>query len=82
MSCARPRAQAQPPDPIVAAVRGAHLPGVGLVDLTDRFCDQERCYAAVGGIPVYYDADHLNLEYVRLLGPLVQRGVDALLPPR
>ncbi|MGN8024959.1 acyltransferase family protein [Microbacterium sp. 22242] len=82
ISCARPRAQAQPPDPIVAAARGANLPGVGVLDLSDRFCDRERCYAAVGGIPVYYDADHLNLEYVRLLGPLLQKGVDALLPAR
>ena len=82
VSCARPRAQAQPLDPIVAAVQGAGLPGVGVLDLTDRFCDQDRCYAAVGGVPVYYDADHLNLEYVRLLGPLIQKGIDALVPPQ
>ena len=79
-SCARPRQIAQPADPLAAAARDAGLPGVSVLDLTDRFCDASLCYAAVGGIPVYYDADHLNLEYVRLLDPLMQKGVDALLP--
>ena len=80
VSCARPRSAAQPPDPVVAASRG-DVRGVTALDLTDRFCDANLCYAAVGGIPVYFDADHLNLEYVRLLDPLVRGAVDAALPP-
>jgi hypothetical protein len=52
---------------------------IAVLDLTDRFCDAERCYAVVGGIPVYYDADHLNLEYVRMLAPEISGAIDGLL---
>ncbi|WP_067117241.1 acyltransferase family protein [Microbacterium sp. H83] len=77
--CARPRAQAQPPDPVVAAAGAVDSPLVAAVDLTDSFCDAQSCYAVVGGVPVYYDADHLNLEYVRMLAPRIGDAVDRLL---
>lgn len=79
IACARPRAQAQPPDPVVVAAAAADSPSVDSIDLTDRFCDDVSCYAVVGGIPVYFDADHLNLEYVRLLRPLIQARADEML---
>ena len=78
-SCARPRAVAHPADPIVAAGAAAGSASISVLDLTDRFCDATSCYAVVGGIPVYYDADHLNLEYVRLLGPEVDAAAERLL---
>ena len=77
--CARPRAEAHPEDPIVIAAQAAASPSVGLLDLTDRFCDDASCYAVVGGIPVYYDADHLNLDYARLLRPELETAADAML---
>ncbi|MFB4352933.1 acyltransferase family protein [Microbacterium sp. LS_15] len=77
--CARPRAQAQPPDPVVAAAGDSGSPLIASVDLTTSFCDDESCYAVVGGVPVYYDADHLNLEYVRMLKPRLEEAVDGLL---
>lgn len=77
--CARPRAEAQPADPLIAAAETAQAEGIEALDLSDRFCDAELCYAAVGGIPVYYDADHLNLEYVRMLRPELETAVDGLL---
>jgi hypothetical protein len=77
--CARPRGEAQPPDPVIAAGSSARSDAIGVLDLTDRFCDANRCYAVVGGIPVYYDADHLNLEYVRMLAPEIATAVDSLL---
>lgn len=75
--CARPRAEAQPPDPLVIAADPAAVPGVVRIDLSDRFCDDASCYAVVGGVPVYYDADHLNLEYVRMLAPIIASALDA-----
>jgi hypothetical protein len=79
VTCARPRDQAQPADPIVQAATVLHRPDVRLFDATSTICDQAQCYAVVGGIPVYYDADHLNLEFVRMLTPLVGRAVDQVL---
>jgi hypothetical protein len=46
-------------------------PEVTLVDLTDHFCDPARCHAVVGNVAVYYDGDHLNLEFVRSLKPML-----------
>lgn len=77
--CARPRAEAQPADPVIAAAEAAHTEGIEALDLSDRFCDADLCYSAVGGIPVYFDADHLNLEYVRMLRPEIEVAVDRLL---
>lgn len=76
LNCARPRADAQPPDPVVDAAAAADSDLIHLLDLSDRFCDDELCYAVVGQIPVYFDADHLNLEYVRMLGPEIESAVD------
>lgn len=77
--CARPRAEAQQADPVIAAAGAARTERIKALDLTDRFCDAELCYAAVGGVPVYYDADHLNLEYARMLRPEIEAAVDELL---
>ncbi|MFJ4044817.1 acyltransferase family protein [Microbacterium sp. NPDC089987] len=77
--CARPKEDSQPVDPVVIAAEAANSEDVELLDLTDRFCDDASCYAVVGGIPVYYDADHLNLEYVRMLRPQMEDAADALL---
>ncbi|WP_191905651.1 acyltransferase family protein [Microbacterium caowuchunii] len=71
VACAVPRSEAQPADPLVLAVGRADDPRIRSVDLTDRFCDGELCYAVIGGVPVYYDADHLNLQYVRMLAPAI-----------
>ena len=79
VSCARPRAEANPPDPIAEAARNLKIPAL---DFSDRFCDSASCYAAVGGVPVYYDADHLNLEYVRLLGPEIGAAIDEVIGAR
>lgn len=67
--CAVPRKKALAPDPLREAVKAADDPRIRLIDTTKAFCDEERCYAAAGGIAVYYNKDHLNREYARLMGP-------------
>jgi peptidoglycan/LPS O-acetylase OafA/YrhL len=76
--CARPRGQAQSPDPLLQAAAALHRPDVQAFDPTWSFCDSAQCYAAIGGVAVYYDADHLNLEYVRMLAPWLGRAIDQL----
>lgn len=83
MECARPRAEAQPPDPLMVAVDTMNRADVVGIDLTSNFCDASLCYAVIGGEPVYYDADHLNLRFVRMLVPQLDRAVsDQLLAAR
>ncbi len=79
LNCARSRTEAQPPDPVVDAAAGTESDLIRLLNLSDRFCDVDRCYAVVGNIPVYFDADHLNLEFVRMLTPQIGSAVDEVL---
>jgi peptidoglycan/LPS O-acetylase OafA/YrhL len=73
--CAVPRSVAQPPDPLVEATRRTSVRDVSLVDLTDYFCDQRRCYAVVGNVAVYFDANHLNREFSRSLKPMIEKSL-------
>lgn len=57
------------------AVVGAPA-GVRLVDLSDEFCDNKRCYAVVGNVIVYRDYSHLSKEYSTLLAPYLGRAID------
>ncbi|MFY9636054.1 MAG: acyltransferase family protein [Cellulosimicrobium cellulans] len=70
--CAVDRSMAAPEDPIVYAARANEDQGVKLVDLTDYFCDDDRCYSVIGGVVVYFDGDHLNGEFSRLLAPMIE----------
>lgn len=71
--CAVDRKLAQPPDPLVAAAKALDSEHVKLVDLTEHFCDERLCYAVVGKMPVYFDADHLNGEFSSLMAPFIAR---------
>ena len=70
--CAVDRSAAAPPDPMVYAAHANEHPRLKLVDLTDYFCDNSRCYSVVGGVVVYFDVNHLNVEFSRLLGPMIE----------
>jgi hypothetical protein len=75
VACAVDRSVAQPPDPLTEVARTTRVPGVTLVDLTKYFCDDRKCYAVVGNVAVYYDHDHLNLEFSRTLKPVLARAL-------
>jgi peptidoglycan/LPS O-acetylase OafA/YrhL len=70
--CAVDRSAAAPSDPMVFAAHANQDPRLKLVDLTDYFCDKSRCYSVVGGVVVYFDVNHLNVEFSRLLGPMIE----------
>ncbi len=69
LACAVSRADAQPEDPYLTAAARMTAPRVRAFDADPYFCDVDTCYAVIGGVTVYYDADHLNLDYVRRLAP-------------
>jgi peptidoglycan/LPS O-acetylase OafA/YrhL len=69
--CAVDRKAAQPTDPLVVAARDGGNPNVRLLDFTDSFCDIDKCYTAIGGVDVYYDANHMNYQYAELLAPML-----------
>jgi hypothetical protein len=71
LACAVDRATAQPLDPLLEAAKQSTDPNVKYFDPTDYFCDEAKCYGVVGNVTVYYDPDHLNLEYSRSLRPMI-----------
>ncbi|CAN5254961.1 SGNH hydrolase domain-containing protein [soil metagenome] len=48
-------------------------------DTHDLFCTAERCPVIVGNTLVYLDANHLTLEYARLLAPAIGALADRAL---
>jgi hypothetical protein len=48
-------------------------------DLTELFCTAERCPVIVGNTLVYFDWEHLTLEYSRLLAPVIGALADRAL---
>ncbi|MFT3877603.1 MAG: acyltransferase family protein [Propioniciclava sp.] len=70
LECAQPRQVALPVDVAhLAALDG--LPDVSAVDLTDLFCDETTCYPVVGGLPVYYDRDHITRTFGLSMAPIL-----------
>lgn len=73
--CAVPRAVAMPPDAVALASQQP-LEDLWPVDLNSLLCDDADCFAAVGGEPVFYDADHLSSAYAATLTPYLGTVVD------
>jgi len=78
-ACAAPRALAVGIDPILTAATELSRtnPLIHPVDITRFFCDEQSCYAAIGGIGVYADWNHLNPDYSRRLARYID-AVDAI----
>lgn len=63
------------PDPLVEAADG--MRGVGVVDLTDLYCDADTCYASREGYTIMRDNDHLTRTYARAIGPVIGARLEA-----
>ena len=73
LACSNPRAKVLIDDDMVRAARMMRHE-VSLVDLSDYFCDDKRCYAVIGGASVYYDYDHMSLQFsASLATPLLRQ---------
>lgn len=71
-ACANDRILALPPDPMAEGVRKLSSANAHVLDLSDQFCDSASCYAAIGGLHVYFDADHVSRSYIRSLQPVLE----------
>ncbi len=79
--CSPPRSIAVN-EPGIAAESAATQAGGGqYADLTDLFCTTNRCPVIVGNTLVYFDWEHLTLEYSRLLAPAIGALADRALAP-
>jgi hypothetical protein len=55
---------------------------VSTLDLTDRFCRDDRCYQVIGDLIAYRDHGHLTTTYARTLTPDVEPALDEALARR
>jgi hypothetical protein len=49
------------------------------VDITRLFCAADRCPAIVGNLLVYFDRNHLTVEYAEALAPVMEALADRAL---
>jgi peptidoglycan/LPS O-acetylase OafA/YrhL len=80
LACANPRQEALPADPLSEAAKSMKSDAVHVLDLSDQFCDDQRCYAAIGGIHVFYDADHAARSYIKSVAPVLDRRFNEVNP--
>jgi hypothetical protein len=79
-ACALPRDQVLPPDPGVAAAQQLGAPRFEVIDLTDFFCDPDRCFPVIGGALVYKDISHMTTVFGTSLGPYLTAAYLSLSP--
>jgi hypothetical protein len=48
------------------------FPRVQVIDLSDQFCDVDRCPPILHGRVVYRDGDHLTATFAALLAPVLE----------
>lgn len=82
LACTAPQTEVLPADPQVAAVDLLDTPRLHTVDLTEYFCVDGTCSGIIGGLPVYYDMDHLSASYSRSLAPALGEKLEAVLNTR
>jgi hypothetical protein len=68
-ACTLPRDVALAPDPAVDAVRQLGSPRFAAIDMSDFFCDADRCHPVIGGALVYQDISHMTTVFGTSLGP-------------
>ena len=67
-------------EPVLAGLRtGASTGAATLIDLTDWFCNADRCPTIIGSTLVYTDAHHLSATFSAQLGPAVLASVAPLI---
>jgi hypothetical protein len=68
-ACALERSDVLPPDPGVEAAQQLGAPRFQVIDLSDFFCDPDRCFPVIGGALVYKDISHMTTVFGTSLGP-------------
>lgn len=78
-ACTAPQDEVLPGDPMVDAVTLLNDDRITFVDLTPYFCKDGTCSGVIGGLPVFYDYDHISSSYSRSLAPMLSRELGAAL---
>jgi hypothetical protein len=78
-ACAPQRSAAVNRSGIAAESAVTEAGGGHYADVTDLFCTAQRCPVIVDNTLVYFDWNHLTLEYARALGPAIGALADRVL---
>jgi peptidoglycan/LPS O-acetylase OafA/YrhL len=81
-ACSRARATALRPDAAALAAAEDGDERTRVVDLSDVFCDSERCYPVIGDYIAYRDAVHLHTGFAPTLTPLLDEAIRDAVTPR
>ncbi|MFJ6003162.1 acyltransferase family protein [Arthrobacter sp. NPDC092385] len=77
LACSLPSQEALAGDPLADAALALDSPMVEVLDLQDQFCPDGRCYSAIGGVHVYFDANHVTSTFMRSLTPVLAERLAA-----
>jgi hypothetical protein len=78
-ACTPARSNAVNESGIAAEAAATKAGGGQYATTTDLFCTAERCPVIVGNTLVYFDENHMTLEYARLLAPAIGALADRAL---
>ncbi len=78
-ACSSPISTAVNESGIAAESAATQSAGGHYADLTALFCTANRCPVIVGNTLVYFDANHITLEYARALAPVIGALADRAL---
>ena len=81
-ACSPLRSEAVNGAGIAAEVAATTAAGGRYADLTSLFCTTDRCPVIVGANLVYRDDNHVTIQYVQALGPVVGAIADSALESR
>lgn len=74
--CAVPRSEALAPSVHRQVLDAGYVGDVHLIDLSDAYCDDDRCYSVIGGVVVYADNNHLSGTWTRSLMTYLGPALD------
>ena len=80
--CSRPRPDALGPDYAALAAARDDDARTRVVDLSDVFCDEDRCYPVIGNFIAYRDAVHLHTGFSPTLAPVLDEAIQDAVGPR
>lgn len=72
LPCARPRVQLLQDDAFAASLQSVPE-NVDILDLSAHFCDDQRCYAALGNLAIYRDTHHITVPFMETLAPALEQ---------
>ena len=78
-ACSSPRSTAVNESGIAAESAATQAAGGHYADLTELFCTADRCPVIVGNTLVYFDGNHMSLEYAQALAPAMGALADRAL---